>query len=160
MSQAHCHFCPVSTEKLGQAPSPNFIPLPQDQGAQRLTAHWWAQVRQGRERVRQQDSFEPVCPEPTPDPLPAAAWASSHCLQWYQAGGHGHMVLNLLSWAVLWWVGTGSHTHRCDREGGTLSVCQQAPVWPCTLNSPQSLQRVAGLGCPDRERLGPSQPSG
>lgn len=70
------------------------------------------------------------------------------------------MVLNLLSWAVPWWVRTGSHTHRCDGEGGTLSVRQQAPVWSCTLNSPQNLQRAAGLGCPDREGLGPSQPSG
>lgn len=100
---------------------------------------------------------EPVCLEPTLGPpatscrhqLPApAAWASYQCLQWYQAGGHGHTVLNSSLRQCPGGKVTGS-----NGEGGTHAP--QAPVWPCTLNSPQSLQRAVGLGCPEGEGLGP-----
>lgn len=67
---------------------------------------------------------------PSPTPLPPAAWASSQCLQWYQVGGHGHSVLNLLLWAVPWWV-------RCDRErrGRRDPVC--SPVGTCVAVYPE-----------------------
>lgn len=172
MSQAHCRFCAQralrSWVKLPQRtsshPSANFItPLRTTGHSTDCTQVGTGEAGQG---VSEATGYLRAClPRAHPGPpatscchqLPApAAWASSQCLQWYQAGGHGHTVLNLLSWAVPWWV-------RCDGEqrGRRDRVCSQwAPVWPCTLNSPQSLQRAVGLGCPEGEGLGPSQPSG
>jgi len=66
MSQARCHLCAQralrSWVKLPHPTSSH----PSGPRGTALTAHRWAQVRRGRERARQQDAFEPVCPEPSP----------------------------------------------------------------------------------------------